>query len=121
MNRSSFLRTIAVSLAAAVSGKLEDVLPEAPSIATIPDVPGIGGKSFTLWIGKGQFVFGDIIRSSDGHQFYVDQKLRAIDIAEPDLSIQLIEADDLREYSKEMVRLSNAVEENSGSKTSIHG
>jgi len=127
MNRLNFFRTFLAAIGAIKAGKVEDVLP-IEEITT--NLPGIGLKSFNLWIGPGQFVMGDLFRAPMGNsivQFWVrgrnsEGNLIAVSaetyldnrtgVQEP-IEVVLIEADNLLNYSKGVTRICNALPENS--------
>lgn len=67
MNRLHFFRNLLAAVAATKAGK--DFNIEVPSSASglvsAPILPGINGKMFTINIGPGQYVMGDMFRTND--------------------------------------------------------
>lgn len=71
MKRSSFLKSLfAVAVAAAI--KDTSILKLNKASAPVIDLPGIGGKCFTIKLGKNWFRHGDLINSSINGQWFFE-------------------------------------------------
>lgn len=109
MNRASFMRNMAGTLAAAIIGSKLEFL--TPVDQVLNDVPGIGGQSFKLLIPRGCFRQYDVIQTQIGEQYmikHVGNKIIAQHL-HCDMQIELTETD--LPHEPQAVRIMSALPE----------